>query len=559
MTSNSSVPHRSGSWLWMILLPLAISCSKGGPEPIPSPPFSVREVKIGTTSLPSTKAGTALDPSIRVSFNAPLDRSSATTGIVLMLGSLTIPSTITFESNDSAAILKPNGKLKGLERYKLSVLSTLSSKSGSEISDPGDRGFITGLDTADKFPRISDEALLDTLQKSTLNYFLDLAFPGNSMARERNANLEVVTTGGTGFGVMAMLAGAQRGFMTRTDARDRVKAITDFLLNRCPRYHGAFSHWIYGGSGATVPFSANDNGGDIVETSYLLTGLLCARQYFTGSDPVEQSIRTTVDTLWNQMEWNWYRQNAQDVLYWHWSIDKGWVMNMPVKGWNEALITYVLAASSPRDSIPASAYHNGWAGKGSIRNPSSFYGFTLPLGPADGGPMFWSQYSFLGIDPHGLSDDYADYWQQVSGHALSNLAYCKANPKGYYGYSGDCWGLTACDVPNGYQANSPNNDPGVIAPTAALSSMPYSPEASMAALRFMYYKLGDKIWNNRLGFQDAFKLDELWYSGSYLAIDQGPIVAMVENHRSGLLWDLFMSCPEIKAGMRRLGFKGPRL
>ncbi len=296
-----------------------------------------------------------------------------------------------------------------------------------------------------------------------------------------------------------------------------------------------------------------------METSYLMTGLLCARQYFTGTDPVEQAIRTTVDTLWNQVEWNWYRQNAQNTLYWHWSIDKGWAMNMKIKGWNEALITYVLAAASPRDSIPASVYHEGWAGNGAIKNPSNFYGQTMPLGPSDGGPLFWSHYSFLGIDPHGLTDDYADYWQQVSGHALSNFAYAQADPKGYYGYGATCWGLTACDIPNGYQACSPNNDIGVIAPTAALSSMPYAPEASMSALRFMYYKLGDKIWNPRLGFQDSFRLDDPWYSGSYLAIDQGPVVIMVENHRSGLFWNLFMSCPEIKAGMRRLGFKGPRL
>jgi hypothetical protein len=233
-------------------------------------------------------------------------------------------------------------------------------------------------------------------------------------------------------------------------------------------------------------------------------------------------------------------------------------MNMQIKGWNETLITYVLAASSPTYAIPKVVYDNGFASNGAIKNGNTYYGVQLPLGPASGGPLFFEHYSFLGINPNGLTDQYANYQTQVVNHTKINYEYCKVNPNGYYGYSSSCWGLTASDIPNGYTASSPTNDVGVIAPTAALSSMPYTPTESMNALRFFYYKLGDKIWKE-YGFVDAFSLNEPWFANSFLAIDQGPIIVMIENYRSGLLWNLFTSCPEVKAGMKSLGFSAPYL
>jgi hypothetical protein len=231
---------------------------------------------------------------------------------------------------------------------------------------------------------------------------------------------------------------------------------------------------------------------------------------------------------------------------------------MQINGWNEALITYVLAASSTTHAIPKSVYDNGWAQNGAMKNGNSYFNIQLPLGPAYGGPLFFAHYSFLGINPTGLTDQYANYQTQNTNHALINFNYCKANPKGYYGYSDNCWGLTASDINGGYTASSPTNDVGVIAPTAAISSLPYTPTQSMQALRFFYYKLGDKIWG-QYGFTDAFSLNDAWFADSYLAIDQGPIIVMIENYRSGLLWNLFMSCPEVKTGMKNLGFQGPNL
>jgi hypothetical protein len=315
---------------------------------------------------------------------------------------------------------------------------------------------------------------------------------------------------------------------------------------------------VNGSSGATIPFSSNDNGADLVETSYLMEGLITARQYFNTADPAETDLRNKINTLLNGVEWNWFRQNNQNVLYWHWSPDKAWIINAQVRGWNEALITYVMASSSLTDSIPKIVYDNGWASNGAIRNNNTYYTYLLPLGPSNGGPLFFEHYSFMGINPNALNDAYANYQTQTVNHTKINYEYCKANPRGWNGYSNLCWGLTASDIPTGYHANEPNNDPGVISPTAALSSMPYTPVESMNALKFFYYKLGDKIWG-QYGFTDAFKLSDPWFANSFLAIDQGPIIVMIENYRSGLLWNLFTSAPEIRNGMRRLGFTAPYL
>ena len=377
------------------------------------------------------------------------------------------------------------------------------------------------------------------------------------MARERNSDATTDATGGTGFGVMAILVGVQRNFISRAEALTRITTLVNFLINNATTYHGAFSHWINGATGATIPFSTQDNGGDIVETSYMMEGLLCARQYFNSTtDPNEISLRNNINTLWNNVDWNWYRQNNANVLTWNWSPTYGFAINVQVQGWCEALITYVLAASSNTNSIPNIVYTNGWAQNGNMENGNTYYGIKLPLGPSYGGPLFFAHYSFMGIDPTNLSDAYANYWTQDSAHALINYTYCVNNPQHYNGYSNQCWGLTASDIQNGYNANSPTSDEGVISPTAAISSLPYTPVQSMNALRFFYYKLGDKIWGT-YGFVDAFNLTNLWFDNDYLAIDQGPEIVMIENYRTGLLWNLFMSCPEVQQGMKNLGFQSP--
>lgn len=407
---------------------------------------------------------------------------------------------------------------------------------------------------------LSDSALLDLVQRQTFRYFWDFAHPVSGLARERsNANfvygLETVTTGGTGFGIMSIIVAVERKWISRDTAAKFLLKMVNFLL-KANSYHGVFPHWLDGATGKTIPFSRKDDGADLVETSYLFQGLLCARQYFNSDNRVEQEFRNRLSWMWTGIEWNWFTQGGQEVLYWHWSPNNGWAMNFPVRGFNECLIMYILAASSENYPVPAAVYHKGWAESNFFKNGKEYYGIKLPLGFDYGGPLFFSQYSFLGLDPRGLKDRYADYWEQNKNHTLINHAYCVANPKGFKGYGENCWGLTASDSYSGYDAHSPTNDNGTISPTAALSAFPYTPQYSMKALKHFYYDLGDKLWSE-YGFVDAFNETKNWVAPSHLAIDQGPIIAMIENYRSGLLWKLFMSCPEIQGGLKKLGFTSP--
>lgn len=409
---------------------------------------------------------------------------------------------------------------------------------------------------------LSDSALLDLVQQQTFRYFWDFAHPVSNMARERS-NIEdygheTIAVGGTGFGIMSVIVATERKWISRDTAAKFLLKMTSFLL-KTPTYHGAFPHWLNGETGRTIPFSRKDDGGDLVETSYLFEGLLCARQYFNADNAVERDLRNRINWMWEDIEWNWYTNN-QEVLYWHWSPNNGWAMNFPVRGFNECLIMYILAASCPNEryQVKTSVYHRGWAISDFFKNGKEFYGIKLPLGFDYGGPLFFSHYSFLGLDPRGLKDKYADYWEQNRNHTLINREHCVRNPKKFKGYGADCWGLTACDTYDGYDAYSPANDKGTIAPTAALSAFPYTPQFSMQALRHFYNDLGDKIWSE-YGFTDAFNETQNWYAKSHLAIDQGPVVAMIENYRTGLLWRLFMSCPEIKTGLKRLEFQSPWL
>lgn len=422
--------------------------------------------------------------------------------------------------------------------------------------------------------QISDDSLLTLTQERTFQYFWDGAEPTSGMARERfhpdgvypHNDKHIVTSGGSGFGIMALIVGMERGFITRKQGVERLNKIVTFLES-ADRFHGVWPHWMNGETGAVKPFGKKDNGGDLVETAFLVQGLLSARQYLRQGDEQEQALASKIDTLWREVEWDWHTKGGENMLYWHWSPDYGWKMDFPLEGYNEVLITYVLAASSPTHSISADVYHQGWARGGNITSDQTTYGHDLILkhngAPTYGGPLFWAHYSYLGLDPRGLKDRYADYWKLNKNHTLINRQWVIENPENYEGYGPDNWGLTASytrsdDGSIGYAAHRPTEDRGVISPTAALSSFPYTPDYSMEALRNFYYNLGDSLLGN-YGFYDAYSLEYDWFPERYLAIDQGPIVVMIENHRSGLLWKLFMSAPEVQKGLEKLGFESPYL
>ena len=411
--------------------------------------------------------------------------------------------------------------------------------------------------------RLTDDELLTLVQHQTFKYFWDFAHPVSGLSRERTnskrlPNNEIVTFGGSGFGVMALIVGVERKFITREQGVERMLKILTFLDKDANHYRGVWPHWMNGTTGETVPFSRKDDGADLVETAFMFEGLLAAHQYFTQDTPDERRIRSLISKLWREAEWDFFTQGGQDVLYWHWSPNHGWSKGHQIKGHNECHIVYILAAASPTYPVKESVYHRGWANANTFKNGREYYGIKLPLGTDFGGPLFFTHYSYMGLDPRGLKDRYADYWEQMVNHALINRQYCIENPNRFKGYSSQCWGLTASDGDKGYSAHSPKNDRGVITPTAALSSMPYTPEYSMDALRYFYYELNDKLWGE-YGFYDAFNLTENWIAPSYIAIDQGPIIVMIENYRSQLIWNLFMSHPDVQNGLRKLGFTSPHI
>jgi hypothetical protein len=491
---------------------------------------------------------------IRIKFRSAVDTNLFVRRKLFITGGIDTNYQYKFENNKQDLVLSLPTPLEGISTYR--ILFDQGANLGGFIYDSYSVVFHTGVDSAYKFPVISDDSLLTLVQKRTFDYFWLYGHPVSGLSRDRLGGGDVVTSGGSGFGMMAIITGIERGFITREEGFGRLKIMVDFLNKpSVSRFHGAYPHWLNGTSGSVIPFGQIDNGGDLVETAFLMQGLLTTRQYFLDGSVAETALCDTIQKIWEGVEWDWYRKNNENKLYWHWSPTFEWQLNMTVSGWNEALIVYVLAASSPLHSIPKAVYEQGWARNGAypMVNGNTYYNIQLPLGESYGGPLFFAHYSFLGLDPQNLQDQFADYWTQNTAHALINYEYCMANPRNYPGYSSDCWGLTASDIPQGYSASSPSNDLGVIAPTAAISSMPYTPDESMKALRFFYYVLGDQLWGP-YGFYDAFSIKDQWFADSYLAIDQGPIVCMIENYRSGLLWDLFMANTEIRSGLTKLGF-----
>jgi len=401
---------------------------------------------------------------------------------------------------------------------------------------------------------MTDEEFLDMVQRATFRYFYDYGHPVSGLSRERLGSGETVTSGGSGFGVMAILVGIERGYISREEGVARILKILNFLNTDADRFHGAFSHWLNGSNGNVIPFSTIDNGGDLVETAYMIQGLFSVRQYFDQQTTAEDSIRNLSTQIINTVEWDWYRRTASsNYLYWHWSPNYNWQMNMTVQGPNEAMIVYLLGIASTTYGVPASLFHNGWAHSSYYVNGGTFYGYPIWVGWDYGGPLFFSHYSFLGFDPREKKDAYTNYFLNNKNITLVHKAYCTANPHSFIGYNANCWGLTASDDPTGYRVHEPTNDNGTITPTAAISSIVYTPQESIDFIKHIYRTYGSNVWGE-YGFKDAFNPTQNWYANSYLAIDQGPIIVMMENYRSGLLWDTFMANTEVQPMLNAIGF-----
>lgn len=418
---------------------------------------------------------------------------------------------------------------------------------------------------------MTDDELLDMVQEASIRYYWEGAHPNAEMALENiPGDPDVVATGASGFGIMALLCGVERGFIPRPEVNRRLRKIAAFL-EKADRFHGVWPHFLNGRTGKVMPvFGRYEDGGDLVETAFLAQGLLAARQYFKK----DHELYDRITRLWEGVEWDWYRAPAENAfLYWHWSPDYGRLIKHKLIGWNEVMIVYLLAIASPTHGVPASLYYSGWASQSDeaaayrsgwgqtaygdhYANGHSYEGIRLDVGVGSGGPLFFTHYSFLGFDPRGIRDKYTNYFRNNRSLALINRAYCRRNPGGFPGYGPDCWGLTASDGPWGYKPHEPSadGDNGTITPTGALASFPYTPQESMQALKHFYRDLGGRLWGE-YGFRDAFNQKEAWFSPIFMGLNQAPIAIMIENHRSALIWKMFMDNPEIHPMLDRIGFK----
>ena len=405
---------------------------------------------------------------------------------------------------------------------------------------------------------LRDRNLLDKLEYDAFRYIWEYTFDESGMAYEDSRNKESgqATTGGTGFGIGAIIAAAERGWIARQDAADRILKMAVFLRDKTDRkaLHGAFPHWLDGRTGKTIAFGENDNGADLVETAFLMQGLLMARAYFTEDNELERALRSCVSVLWQDVDWHWFTKAENNGLYWHWSPDRDFSMGVKISGFNEAMVAYVLALGSPTRPISREAAQF-WYSTDEYK-PKTGNGYTIEAANAYAGSMFLSHYSFIGLDPRQMADSHVNrgYMVRNTVHALMNRAYCLESAPAEHRFGEGFWGLTSCDIKGGYRYQSAYNEVGTVAPTAALASMPYVPEYAMRVLWNIYDNYRDKMWGP-YGPYDAFSLKDDWFDDSYLAIDQLAMACMVENYRSGLLWKLFMSVPEVKEGLARMGVR----
>jgi len=404
---------------------------------------------------------------------------------------------------------------------------------------------------------MSDDELLTMLQEQCFRYYWEGAHPNAGTTLENiPGDDRIVATGASGFGIMALVVGVDRGFITREQGLDRLDKIVSFL-EKAPRYHGVWPHFMDGATGQTLPvFDMFDDGGDLVETAFLMEGLLASRQYFNGPGEPEHNLVARISHLWETVEWDWYRRSmGSRALYWHWSPDWSWYINHQITGFNECMMVYLLAVASPTHPVPAELYYSGWAGA-HYTNGHTYYGIKLDVGVGSGGPLFFTHYSYMGFDPRGIHDRFTDYFENNQKMARISLAYSLQNPGHYKGYGADFWGLTASDGPDGYMPHEPTQrmDDGTMTFTGALSSFPYTPEASMRMFKHIYRDLGDRVWGV-YGPRDAINLSQDWVSPIYMGLNQAPITVMIENYRTGLIWKLFMSNPEIQPMLGKIGFR----
>jgi len=397
--------------------------------------------------------------------------------------------------------------------------------------------------------------VMDEQEQKVVNLFFQGAEPNSGMAYNDPSRKSVMATGATGFGIMTLIAGVERGWISREDAANHIVKIVRFL-KKAERYEGAWAHW-YNVKGEIVPFGNQNDAGEIIETTFMMGGLLTACEYFNGSSEAEKEIRTTTNEFWNTINWSHFVKDGK--FYWIWHRDTG-KYELPISGWNETLLAYILAMAAPAGhDVPVSVYKSCWQGSKNFYHAGrEYYGYPLPLGGNYGEALFLAHYSMFGMDPRKMEDSYCFYWQQNQNHTMINRHYCINEAPEEYAYDANNWGLTACagcgSHPD-YVARQPQNDDGVISPAAALGSFPYTPFYStqvMLNLKSKYPAI-----NGKYGFYASYCPAEKATAKNYLSMEQAPIAIMMENYRSGLLWSLLMKNEHVQRGLQLAGIHEP--
>jgi hypothetical protein len=403
----------------------------------------------------------------------------------------------------------------------------------------------------------STDALLDSLQHTSFLYFWNEANPSNGLIKDRSASGSPCSIAAVGFGLTAICIGVDHGWVTRTAGRDRVLTALRTFWNG-PQgsgssgyigYKGFFYHFL----DMNTALRTWDSELSTIDTALLLAGILDAKQYFTLSDPSETEIRSLADSIYRRVDWP-FMQNYNPGILLGWKPGTGFLGYGQWIGYNEAMILYILALGSPTHPVAATAW-NTWT---SGYQWQTWYGYSYVVFP----PLFGHQYSHCWIDFRDIADTYMHtkgitYFENSRRATLAQRAYCAANPGRFIGYSDTLWGLTACDGPNGYKARGAppaQNDDGTIAPTASISSIPFAPEVVIPTVQNMYNSFKPYLWSI-YGFRDAFNLNVGWWDTDVLGIDQGPIIIMIENYKTGSVWSRFMQNADIARGLAQAGFK----
>ena len=407
-------------------------------------------------------------------------------------------------------------------------------------------------------PALTTEALLDTLQHTAFDYFWNEANPTNGLIKDRSTLSSPCSIASLGFGLSAICIGIDHGWVSRDDGRARIRTALQTLwtkpqgnaLSGTIGYKGLYYHFL-DMPGALRTWDCELS---TIDTALLFAGIIDAKQYFDTADPVDVEVRALADSIYYRADWEFMRNFAPSI-YMGWKPGTGFSTFGQWIGYNEAMILFILALGSPTHPVPATT----WTAWTSGYNWSTQYGQTYVIFP----PLFGHQYSHCWIDFRSIYDTYManrgiTYFENSRRATLAQRAYCIANPSGRVGYGANQWGLTASDGPTGYNARGAppsQNDDGTISPTAVGGAVPFAPEVAIPALHHLYDTYGPQLFST-YGFRDAFNLtvNPDWYDTDYIGIDQGPIIVMIENYRTGKVWQRFMANPDIQRGLQRAGF-----